>query len=42
MEIVLVEKLIELIRRIFTTEIDDEMIYLIDECKYEDDYYDLY
>ena len=42
MEIILVEKLIELIRRIFTTEIDDEILYPIDEFKYEDDYYDLY
>jgi hypothetical protein len=38
MEIVLVEKLIELVKDIFSSEDDDEIIYPIDEFIYNNDY----
>ena len=37
MEMLLIEKIIEMIRKLYTTEIDDdEIIYMIDEIVYED------
>ncbi len=37
MEMLLIEKIIEMIRKLYTTEIDDdEIIYMLDEIVYED------
>jgi hypothetical protein len=37
---VLVEKLMELIRDLYTTEVDDEIVYTSDEYRYNDDDYE--
>lgn len=34
---ILMEKLMNLVREIYSSEVDDEIIYTIDELKYNDD-----
>lgn len=36
----LVEKLMEVIRELYTSEVDDEIVYMIDEYRYNDDDYE--
>ena len=36
----LVEKLMEVIRELYTLEVDDEIVYRIDEYRYNDDDYE--
>lgn len=36
----LVEKLIEMMRNMYSSEIDDEIVYMVDEYRYNDDDYE--
>lgn len=38
---ILMEKLMNLVREIYSSEVDDEIIYTIDELKYNDDDYEI-
>jgi hypothetical protein len=38
---ILMEKLMNLVREIYSSEVDDEIIYTIDELNYNDDDYEL-
>lgn len=37
---ILMEKLMNLVREVYSSEVDDEIIYTIDELNYNDDDYD--
>ena len=36
----LVEKLIEMMKNIYSSEVDDEIVYIVDEYRYNDDDYE--
>ena len=36
----LVEKLIEMMKNIYSSEVDDEIVYMVDEYRYNDDDYE--
>ena len=36
----LVEKLIEIMKNIYSSEVDDEIVYMVDEYRYNDDDYE--
>jgi hypothetical protein len=38
---ILMEKLMNLVREVYSSEVDDEIIYTIDELNYNDDDYEL-
>ena len=38
---ILMEKLMNLVREIYSSEVDDEIIYTIDEFKYNEDDYEI-